>query len=52
MSHWARVPMTSASRDLLPGTAIPVVIIIYMLKFTTSYPERVSHTETSAPVTS
>jgi hypothetical protein len=35
--------------DLLLGTAIPVVI---MLKFTKSYPERVSHTETSAPATS
>jgi hypothetical protein len=29
-----------------------VVIIIYMLKFTKSYPERVSHTEASAPATS
>jgi hypothetical protein len=31
---------------------VPVVIIIYMLKFTKSYPERVSHTEASAPATS
>jgi hypothetical protein len=38
--------------DLLLGTAIPVVIIIYMLKFTKSYPERVTHTEASAPATS
>jgi hypothetical protein len=28
------------------------VIIIYMLKFTKSYPERVTHTEASAPATS
>jgi hypothetical protein len=41
-----------AVADLLLGTAIPVVIIIYMLKFTKSYPERVSHTEASAPATS
>ncbi len=38
--------------DLLLGTAIPVVIISYMLKFTKSYPGRVSHTEASAPATS
>jgi hypothetical protein len=37
--------------DLLLGTAIPVVIIIYMLKFTKAYPERVSHTEASTPAT-
>jgi hypothetical protein len=38
--------------DLLLGTAIPVVVIIYMLKFSKSYPERVTHTEASAPATS
>ncbi|MGD0243372.1 MAG: hypothetical protein ABSB59_24080 [Streptosporangiaceae bacterium] len=32
--------------DLLLGTAIPVVIIIYMLRFSKSYPERVTRTET------
>src|SRR5579862_763042 len=35
--------------DLLLGTAIPVVVIIYMLKFSKSYPERVTRTEASAP---
>lgn len=37
--------------DLLLGTAVPVVIIIYMLKFTKAYPERVTHAEASAPAT-
>jgi hypothetical protein len=37
--------------DLLLGTAIPVVIIIYMLKFTRAYPGRVSHAEAGAPAT-
>jgi hypothetical protein len=35
--------------DLLLGTAIPVVIIIYMLRFSKSYPERVTRTETGTP---
>lgn len=38
--------------DLLLGTALPVVIVVYMLKFTKSYPERVTRTEASAPATS
>jgi hypothetical protein len=38
--------------DLLLGTALPIVIFIYMLKFTKSYPERVTRTEASAPATS
>jgi hypothetical protein len=29
--------------DLLLGTAIPIVIIVYMLKFSSSYPDRVTH---------
>jgi hypothetical protein len=29
--------------QILLGAAVPVVIIIYMLKFTQSYPDRVSH---------
>ena len=35
---------TSGTRlpDLLFGTAIPIVIIVYMLKFTQSYPEKVT----------
>lgn len=37
--------------DLLLGTAIPVVVIISMLKFTRAYPERVTHTEASVPAT-
>jgi len=31
--------------DLLLGTAVPVVIIVYMLKFTKSYPDRVTGKE-------
>jgi hypothetical protein len=38
--------------DLLLGTAIPVVVIICMLKFSQSYPERVTRTEASAPAAS
>ena len=29
--------------QLLLGAAVPVIIVIYMLKFTKSYPERVAH---------
>jgi hypothetical protein len=29
--------------QLLLGAAVPVVIVVYMLKFTQSYPERVAH---------
>jgi hypothetical protein len=38
--------------DLLLGTILPIVIFTYMLKFTKSYPDRVTHTEASAPVAS
>jgi len=31
--------------DLLLGLAVPVVIIVYMLKFSKSYPDRVTHAE-------
>jgi len=27
------------------GTAVPIVIVLYMLKFSTSYPDRVTHHE-------
>jgi uncharacterized protein (DUF39 family) len=37
--------------DLLSGTAIPVVIISYMLKFTKACSERVTHAEASAAAT-
>jgi hypothetical protein len=33
--------------ELLLGLAAPVVICLYMLKFSKSYPERVTHAETS-----
>ncbi len=29
--------------QILLGAAVPVIIIVYMLKFTQSYPERVAH---------
>ncbi|HUB22078.1 MAG TPA: hypothetical protein VMA97_06700 [Streptosporangiaceae bacterium] len=29
--------------DLLLGTAIPIVIVLYMLRFSKSYPDRVAH---------
>ena len=32
--------------QILLGAAVPVVIIVYMLKFTQSYPERAAHTQT------
>jgi hypothetical protein len=31
--------------DILLGLVIPVVIIVYMLKFSKSYPDRVAHHE-------
>jgi hypothetical protein len=36
--------------ELLLGLAVPLVICLYMLKFSKSYPDRVSHSETSPPV--
>ncbi|HTQ93652.1 MAG TPA: hypothetical protein VMK84_29575, partial [Streptosporangiaceae bacterium] len=36
--------------EILLGLAIPVVIVIYMLKFSTSYPDRVTHEPAGAPV--
>jgi len=36
--------------ELLLGLAIPVVIIIYMLKFSESYPDRITHEPADAPV--
>jgi len=35
---WPPVRMS----DLVPGTAVPIVIVLYMLKFSTGYPDRVS----------
>jgi hypothetical protein len=32
--------------DLLLGLAVPAVIILYMLRFSKSYPDRVTHSET------
>ena len=40
---------TSRVPELLFGLAVPVVVILYMLKFSKSYPDRVTHSET--PVT-
>ena len=34
--------------DLLLGTALPIVIVIYMLKFSKSYPDRVTQGESTA----
>jgi len=34
--------------ELLLGLAVPVIIIIYMLKFSKSYPERVTHEQAPA----
>jgi hypothetical protein len=36
--------------ETLLGLAIPVVIVIYMLKFSKSYPDRVTHEPAAAPV--
>ena len=36
--------------ELLLGLAVPVVIVIYMLKFSKSYPDRVTHEPAGAPV--
>jgi hypothetical protein len=36
--------------ELLLGLAVPAVILIYMLRFSKSYPERVTHNEPAAPV--
>jgi hypothetical protein len=35
--------------ELLLGLVVPVVIIVYMLKFSKSYPERVTHEPAHAP---
>ena len=35
---WPPVRMS----DLVPGTAVPIVIVLYMLKFSTGYPDRVT----------
>ncbi len=36
--------------ETLLGLAIPVIIVIYMLKFSKSYPDRVTHEPAGAPV--
>ena len=36
--------------ELLLGPAIPAIIVIYMLKFSASYPDRVTHQPAGAPV--
>ena len=36
--------------ETLLGLAVPVVIVIYMLKFSKSYPDRVTHEPAGAPV--
>jgi hypothetical protein len=36
--------------QILLGAAVPVVIIVYMLKFTQSYPERAAHAQTDPPL--
>jgi hypothetical protein len=35
--------------ELLLGLAVPVVIVVYMLKFSKSYPDRVTHEQAKAP---
>jgi hypothetical protein len=35
--------------DILLGTVIPVLIIIYMLKFSKAYPDRVAHQQPTQP---
>ena len=35
--------------EILLGLAIPLVIVVYMLKFSTSYPDRVAHEPPGAP---
>jgi hypothetical protein len=35
--------------EILLGLAVPLVIILYMLKFSKSYPDRVTHSEAAAP---
>jgi hypothetical protein len=41
---------TSRLPELLLGLAVPVIIVIYMLKFSTSYPDRVTHAPAEVPV--
>ena len=36
--------------ETLLGLVIPVAIILYMLKFSKSYPDRVTHAPAEAPV--
>jgi hypothetical protein len=38
--------------DLLLGTALPIVIVVYMLKFSKSYPDRITQGEAGAPAVS
>jgi hypothetical protein len=35
--------------ETLLGLVVPVVIILYMLKFSKSYPDRVTHQQASVP---
>jgi hypothetical protein len=35
--------------EILLGLVVPVVIIVYMLKFSTSYPDRVAHESVEVP---
>ena len=37
--------------ETLLGLGVPVVIIVYMLKFSKSYPDRVTHEPAQAPTT-
>jgi hypothetical protein len=42
-------PTTRRLPELLLGLAIPLVICLYMLKFSKSYPDRVTHHEPAVP---
>jgi hypothetical protein len=42
---------TSRLPELLFGLAVPVVVILYMLKFSKSYPDRVTHGESAVAQT-
>ena len=37
--------------DLLLGTIVPIVIVLYMLKFSKSYPDRVAHAQGAPSLT-
>jgi hypothetical protein len=48
-AHGVNGHTTRRLPETLLGLAVPVVIVVYMLKFSKSYPDRVTHELAKAP---